>query len=131
MRANFSKLTQRLALARSKGICECHLIPHVFDKPCGQKLGTGNTFFEHIDCDALTKDNSLANCAVLVKTCWAYKSAHYDAPVIARAIRRYDHHNGIKDPWKRKLPGNKSSPFKLKIGGGVVDRVTGEPWRGR
>lgn len=133
MRRNFSTFTQRRALARANGVCECHLIPHVFAIPCGRKLGPGNTFFEHIDCDQLGGDNTISNIAALTKTCWAYKSARFDLPVIAKSKRRFDRNNGIVDPWKRKLPGGKGSPFKFKIGDRrrPVDRVTGEPYRGR
>ena len=128
-RNNFTKETQRQALARSKGICECHLIPHVFNVPCGLPLGDGNTFFEHIDPDAISGRNDLANAAALTRNCWRYKTSFYDPPVIAKVRRVSDLAHGIKDPWRRKLPGGKDAPFKLKIGGGVVDRRTGESWR--
>jgi len=128
-RLNFTTDTQRKALARSKGICECHLIPHVFKVFCGLPLGNANTFFEHINPDGLRKDNSLDNCAALTRTCWKFKTRSFDQRVVARAKRVSDKNSGIRNPWKRKLPGGKHSPFKLKIGGGVVDRRTGEPWR--
>ena len=128
-RREFTKETQRQALARSKGVCECHLIPHVFKVACGLPLGDGNTFYEHIDPDHLCRDNSLSNCAALSKTCWKIKTAIYDLPVIAKVKRVSDLARGIKDPWRRKLPGGKSDPFKIKLNGRVpVSRVTGERW---
>ncbi len=126
-RRHFTKETQRAALKRSGGICECHLMPHIFSVPCGLKLGTGNTFFEHINADR--SDNSLENAACLTRNCWRYKTSFYDQPIIAKVRRVSDLAHGIKNPWRRKLPGGKESPFKLKIGGGVVDRRTGEAWR--
>ena len=128
-RNNFTKDTQRQALKRANGICECHLIPHVFKVACGRPIGPGNTFFEHVTPDNLSKDNSLDNCCALSRTCWRYKTSFYDLPVIAKARRNFDAHHGIKDPWRKRLPGGKSDPFKIKLNGRVpVSRVTGERW---
>lgn len=125
-RLNFTTDTQRKALARSKGICECHLIPHVFKVSCGLPLGNANTFFEHINPDGLRKDNSLDNCAVLTRTCWKFKTHRYDQQVVARAKRVSDKNNGIRDPWRQKLPGGRGSFLKKKMNGQVVIRATGE-----
>ena len=126
VRNNFTKDTQRQALARSKGICECHLIPHVFKYACGQPLGIANTFFEHVVPDNISHDNSLSNCAALSRTCWKAKTANYDHPVIAKAKRVSDLANGIKDPWRQRLPGGRGSYLKKKMDGTVVIRATGE-----
>lgn len=99
---------------------------NVFKVYCGQKLGNANTFFEHIDPDGLRKDNSLANCAALTRTCWKFKTHRYDQPVVARAKRVSDKFNGIKDPWRRKLPGGRDDWRKKKLSGPVVIRATGE-----
>lgn len=124
-RAEFSSSVKRTALERSAGICECHLIPHVFAVACGRPIGTGNTFFEHIDPDAISKRNDIENCAVLCRTCWRAKTDSYDKPTIAKARRIRDVNFGIKDRWRRRLPGSRDSNIKIKIGGGVVDRKTG------
>lgn len=129
-RLNFTTATQRRALARSNGICECHLIPHVFEVACGRPLGPSNTFYEHIVCDQLKPDNSVENCAVLTKTCWKLKTATYDLPTIAKAKRNHDRNNGIRDPWKKRLPGGRHDNIKLKMNGRVVDRRTGAPLNG-
>jgi hypothetical protein len=121
-RNNFTKKTQREALERSNGICECHLIPHVFAVACGRQLGAGNTFFEHVDPDRLSGNASLENCAALTKTCWQIKTATYDLPIIAKTQRIFDFHNGVKDPHRRKLPGGKDDRLKKKISGEVVAR---------
>jgi len=126
-RLEFPTATQREALARSNGICECHLIPYVFTTPCGLKLGPANTFFEHIICDGISKDNSLENCAVLTRNCWRFKTANYDQPTVAQAKRKFDRNNGIRDPWKKALPGGKRSDVKIKLNRTVVDRRTGAP----
>ena len=125
-RLEFTTATQRQALARSKGICECHLIPHVFKVYCGLPLGNANTFFEHINPDGLRKDNSLENCAALTRNCWRYKTHRFDQQVVARAKRISDKFNGIRNPWKQRLPGGRGSYLKKKMNGSVVIRATGE-----
>jgi len=97
-RNNFSKETKRAAFARSNGICECHLIPHVFKVACGRPLSAGNTFYEHIDPDAISGRNDLDNCATLTKTCWSIKTNTYDKPVIAKSNRTQDRARGIYKP---------------------------------
>jgi hypothetical protein len=131
MRNNFTKATQREAFTRSKGICECHRlaragVPGFSVDGCGVQLGIGNTFYEHVNPDALSKDNSLDNAAALSRTCWKQKTATYDLPVIARTKRIEDDARGIKDPWKQKLPGGRTSFLKKKLNGQVVIRATGE-----
>lgn len=127
-RLEFTSATKREALARSGGICECRRIPHVFDVACGCALGPANTFFEHIVCDQLNPDNSIENCAVLTRTCWKFKTAEYDLPVIAKAKRNFDRNNGIHRP-KRHLPGSRRHPFKFTPGSTrPIDRRTGLPW---
>ena len=127
-RNEFSSATKRAAFARANGICECHLIPHVFPQPCGRPVGEGNTWFEHIDPDRISGRNDLANCAVLTKTCGRYKSARYDLPIVARVRKREDRSRGIKPA--PSLPGSRKDPFKKTMRGEVIDRATGERWRG-
>lgn len=97
-RNNFSKDTKRQAYERSNGICECHLIPHVFKVACGCALSPGNTFYEHIDPDKISGRNDLGNAAVLTKTCWKRKTADYDLPTIAKSNRTQDRARGIYKP---------------------------------
>lgn len=126
-RNEFTNDTKRQAFERSGGVCECHLIPHVFPSGgCGCQLGPGNTFYEHVDPSRISGRNDLSNCATLTRTCWKLKTASYDLPVIARVRKREDRHRGIKRA--PSLPGNRSDPRRKKINGQVVDRGTGEPW---
>jgi len=125
-RNEFSKDTKRQAFARSGGICECHLIPHVFKVACGLPLGEGNTFYEHIDPSRISGRNDLDNCAALTKTCWKIKTAHYDQPIIARVRKREDRAHGIRNT--PTLPGSRRDPFKKTMTGRVIDRSTGLPW---
>jgi len=125
-RREFTKDTQRQALQRANGTCERHLIPHVFKTACGLPLGDGNTFFEHIDPDAICGRNDLANCGVLTRNCWRFKTSSYDQRVIARVRQVSDLAHGIKDPWRKKLRGGRGDFIKKKISGEVVIRATGE-----
>lgn len=128
-RLEFTTATQREALARSGGVCECHLVPQLatFKIGCDVPLGPGNTFFEHIIPCELGGDNLLDNCAALSRTCWKAKTANYDLRVIAKAKRNFDKDNNIRDPWKRRLPGGRHSDIKLRIRKPPVDRRTGLP----
>jgi hypothetical protein len=131
-RNEFTAQTKRDAFERSNGICECHLIPHVFKVACGLPLGDGNTFYEHIDPDRISSRNDLANCAVLTRGCWRYKSNSYDKPTIARTNHRQDRARGIKRAPFNPLPGARRDPFKFKFGSTTpIDRKTGEPYRWR
>ncbi len=121
-RNNFTAATKREAYARSRGICECHLIPHVFNVACGCALGAGNTFYEHIDPDAISCRNDLDNCAVLVKTCWKIKTASFDLPVIAKSNRTQDAARGIYSIPFRPLPGGRDDRIRKKVSGEVVPR---------
>ena len=103
-RLEFSPQIKRLAYQRSEGICECHLVPMLRrPKGCGQKLGVGNVFYEHIIPDKLKSDNSLDNCAALCKTCWKEKTSSYDLPTIAKSNRVRDRARGIKPTRGRRL----------------------------
>ena len=130
-RNNFTKETQRQAFHRSQGICECHRlaragVPGFSIEGCGRPLGIGNTFYEHINPDALSNDNSLENAAAITRTCWRTKTDTYDLRVIAKSKRVADLAAGIKDPHRQQLPGGRGSYFKKKMNGQVVVRATGE-----
>lgn len=117
-RNEFSAQTKREAFERSRGICECHLIPHVFKTPCGLPLGQGNTFYEHIDPDKISGRNDLANAAVLTKTCWRHKTRIYDLPTVADNNRMQDRARGIRRIVDRPLVGTIGSGWKHKMAGG-------------
>lgn len=137
-RHNFSSTTKRAARARSGGVCECRRladagVPGFSAQGCGRPLGAGNTFYEHIDPDAISARNDLDNCAVLSKTCWRLKTASYDLPIIARTARRRDRNDGIKAEHSRPLAGTRRSGIKLPLGfrARPIDRSTGQPWQPR
>lgn len=116
-RREFTKETRRDAHDRSGGVCECRLlhaagIPGFTAEGCGQSLGDGNTFYEHINVDRHSKDNSLRNCAVLTKTCWKKKTATYDLPTIAKGDRQFDRGIGIRRGSGPPMPGSRASGWR-------------------
>lgn len=96
-RREFTKATKRAALFRSGGLCEgvgpwYGLEP---GKRCNTSLAAG-VQFDHIDLDANSKDNSLANCAAVCIRCHAIKTRTHDIPVAAKTLRRQDAARGIR-----------------------------------
>jgi hypothetical protein len=137
-RNEFSAPTKRSAYQRSGGMCECYLLARRGIKGfsldgCGQELSGGNTFYEHVDPDALWGVNDLGNCAVLVKTCWRLKTDTYDLPMIASNNRKRDRARGIKPQDYQPIVGAKRSGIKLplKPNSKPIDRSTGQPWGSR
>jgi hypothetical protein len=138
-RNEFSSITKREAYARSGGACECHLlakhgVPGFYATGCSRPLGEGNTFYEHIDPDAICGRNDLENCAVMTKTCWLAKTNGYDKPTIAKANRRRDKSRGIRPLVHDPIPGTKASGVKFPVNQyrrEPIDRRTGQPFKGR
>lgn len=125
-RLEFSSQTKRDASDRAGGICECYRLAGIAGFTgvgCSRPLGPADTFFEHIICDGLRKDNSLQNCAVLTKTCWKKKTA-WDQPTVAKAKRLRDAWRGINGRTSRPVPGSRSTPFIVRMNR-AVDRRPG------
>lgn len=92
MRHEFPKQVKRSALDRSEGQCEGIL-------PSGQRCCfpiSQKKHFDHIIPDALGGSNELSNCAVLCIACHDAKTRKIDVPLIAKAKRISDKHNGIR-----------------------------------
>jgi hypothetical protein len=121
-RHEFSAATKREAYERSGGICECHRIPNWPHPICRAPLGQGNTFYEHIDPDAICGRNDLDNAAVLTKTCWHLKTNTIDKPVIAKANRVRDRARGIKPENYPPIIGSRRSGWKHHMNGGWMRR---------
>lgn len=132
-RNNFTKETKREAYHRACGPdgvprCESIRVPVLASIGCNRVLRDGDINYHHILASALGGSNDLDNCAVLCRTCHAITTATNEQPVIAQDRRVADLARGIKPP--STLPGAKADPFKKTLSGLVVDRQTGEPWRG-
>lgn len=124
-RRNFTTKTQREAVIRSGGICECHLlakagVPGFRVDGCGLPIGIGNTWYEHVICDGIGGDPTLENCAVLTKTCGRLKSRSYDIPIVAKVKRQQNLRFGIRS--RSYLPGGRDDYLKKKLNGQVVRR---------
>lgn len=119
-RNEFTQATKDAALKRSGGCCEGQLPDGSL---CRLPLQRGRITYDHIIPDFISNDNSLENCQVLGWCCDKIKTPRDQADIakVKRVIRK---DNGIRP--KSKFAGAKDSKFKIKIGGGVVDRQTGE-----
>lgn len=123
MRAEFSPATKRAAADRAAGHCEM-----IWNgERCNAPLRRGEHIYDHRGPDYFTKDNSLDNCQVICRSCDKLKYSGIDRPAIDRAKRIRDRDRGIKPVKGRELPCKRNSRFKMKIGGQIVLRSTGEP----
>lgn len=127
-RRNFTNETKRLAVRRSGGICECHLlakagVPGFRLDGCGVQIGVGNCFFEHIEPSYFAGRIDLDNIATLSRTCWKMKTATWDLPKIAKTKRQQNMRFGIRSESSAPIPGSKRSPFRKKINGAVEWRT--------
>lgn len=75
---------------------------------------------EHVRALALGGEDADANCGPAHTACADHKTRKGDIPAIAEAKRRKMKQLGIRKP--SRMPGSRNSPFKMKIGGGVVRR---------
>lgn len=121
MRLEFTSKTKDAALKRSQGFCECHRVPTLptFGKGCGQRLGPANTFYEHINQAFIADDNSLDNCAAIVRTCWKLKTDTVDKPVVSRVKRKRRSNFGIKERKGRPMAGTRASGIRKRFGGKI------------
>lgn len=96
---------------------------------CGEKIAPGERFIDEHDLPlAMGGDNSPKNRGPAHIVCARIKTKK-DLRDIARADRVRAKDLGIKLRKGRPLPGGRDDPRKKTFYNGVVDRVTGEPWR--
>jgi len=104
-RREFTKKTQREAMARSGKKCEA--IGAMYGLEAGHRCNADLSYgvqFDHIVLDANSKDNSLENCAAVCIRCHGWKTVNHDIPMAAKTVRQQDRALGIKKPGKRKIP---------------------------
>jgi len=120
-RREFDKPTRRAALKRSEGRCEASGAWYGLEpgQRCNAPLSYG-VEFDHVDLDANSKDNSLANCCACCPRCHSYKTRHRDIPLAAKTLRQQDKALGLRK--RSTFPGSRSSPWKKKVCGDVVPR---------
>lgn len=116
-RREFTKETKRQAWERAAGHCEGRGSWYGLNKGerCNMPLDRG-VEYDHIDCDANSKDNSLENCAAVCARCHSFKTRHIDIPKAAKTLRQQDKHRGIR--------GGRGfdKRFTRKMNGEVVQR---------
>lgn len=102
-RNEFTDKVKRQAYKRAEGKCQkCGIL---FDSKIKPE-------YDHIIMDALSGDNSLANCQVLCKKCHSEKTHKKDIPAIAKTKRLTDAQIGIKHKVNLKR-GKAKKPQKL------------------
>lgn len=135
-RREFTKATKRLALRRSGGLCEAIGAWYGLEPGtrCNTSLAAG-VQFDHIDLDANSKDNSLANCAAVCIRCHEIKTRTHDIPVAAKTLRQQDAHRGIKAA-KRPMQGRgfpkrpRPAPKPMPPARSLFKTVSGDPTNG-
>jgi 5-methylcytosine-specific restriction endonuclease McrA len=118
-RREFPRKVKLIAFLRCKGKCE----------GCGNRLVSGDITYDHKIPWAISRDSSLGNCQVICTSLCDRTKTATDIGVIAKSNRVRDKHIGATSRSRHPMPGGKRSPFKFKVGGGIVDRATGQPWR--
>jgi len=122
-RNEFRVQTRRDAWDRAAGMCEAS--GPIYGLPsgvrCTNDLNLG-VQYDHVDPDAQSKDASLENCAAVCPKCHKWKSAHRDAPLIAKTNHQQDMLRGIKKRKGQPMAGSRDSGWKKKMDGSVVRR---------
>jgi 5-methylcytosine-specific restriction enzyme A len=85
-RQEFSAKIKVAAFERAKGHCQ----------ECTRKLSPGDIHYDHIIPCASGGDASLNNCAVLCRSCHAWKTTDRDIPAIAKGKRVRLRHIGAR-----------------------------------
>lgn len=86
MRREFPAKVKVAAFERANGSCE----------QCTRKLMTGDIHYDHVIPDAMGGEPTLANCAVLCRSCHGAKTSKDDVPAIAKSKRVRRRHVGVK-----------------------------------
>lgn len=103
-RHEFTDKVKRQVYKRAEGKCQ----------KCGIQFDSKNKpEYDHIIMDALSGDNSLANCQVLCKKCHSEKTSKKDIPANAKVKRLADQQIGIKHKGSLKR-GKNIKPDKFK-----------------
>jgi 5-methylcytosine-specific restriction protein A len=100
---------------RDKGICQCG---------CTRKIRPGDKWeTDHIVAIINGGENRETNLQTLLEQCHDIKTGR-DVATKSDTYHKRARHLGLKRT-RSPLPGGKNSPWKRKIGGGVVRRAVG------
>jgi 5-methylcytosine-specific restriction protein A len=101
---------------RDKGVCQCG---------CTRKIRAGDKWeTDHRKAIINGGENRETNLHTLLEQCHDTKSKA-DVATKSETYHMRARHLGLKKP-RNPLPGGKNSPWKRKIGGGVVRRAVAE-----
>jgi 5-methylcytosine-specific restriction protein A len=118
-----SKMTPRKALKifeHHGGVCVLS----------GRRIGPRDDWYiEHIIALELGGADEESNMGPALYAYKANKDAA-DHKAAAKAKRNKQRHLGIRSS-ARPMPHGRNSASKVKFGGKIVDRITGEPWKSR
>lgn len=93
----------------------CHL--------CNGKIQAGQAWEVSHDIPLeLGGADDASNMLPAHKKCHRHHTATVDIPAIAKAKRREARHIGAKPPSRNPLPGSKTSRWKRKMNGSIVER---------
>lgn len=103
---------------RFEGVCQCG---------CGRKIQAGETWdLDHIKPLEDGGENRESNLHPLITAHHRTKTARENTQR-ARIRGQKKAHIGIRKP--SRMPGSRSSKYKIKMDGTVINRETGEPVR--
>jgi 5-methylcytosine-specific restriction protein A len=101
---------------RDKGVCKCG---------CTRKIRAGDKWeTDHVVAIINGGQNRETNLQTLLKSCHDTKSKR-DVGTKSETYQMRARHLGLKRS-SRPMPGGKNSPWKRKVGGGVVRRAVAE-----
>lgn len=121
-RREFSVATREDAWKRSGGACEAEGAAYGLgtDVRCGadMTLAAVGVHYDHINPDALSKDNSLENCAAVCRRCHDWKTRNRDVPLITDSNRVIKKARGQRK-LSRPMPGSRRSGIRRPMNGTV------------
>lgn len=96
---------------------------------CNQPIEAGQRWdVSHLLALALGGEDVDSNRAPAHFKCHRWQTRVTDLPAIAKSKRIYARHIGAYEP-RRRLPFGRDDRLKRTIGGKIVFRSTGAPWR--
>lgn len=125
-RKEFSVKTKEDAWDRSGGACEAD--GATYGLPMGVRCGADMTlpsvgvYYDHVNPDALSKNNSLENCGAVCRNCHDWKTRNRDMPLVTDSARLIKRGKGIRRTSGQPMAGTRASGFKRCMDGSVVRR---------
>ncbi len=117
-RSEFTRETKLKEWQASGGCC----------RDCGRKLyAADRKEYDHDQPDWDGGSNKPENCRLRCGWCHDIKTHKVEAPQRAEMKHHQKIAAGVEREADHPMPFGRKSRLKKKVGGGVVDRITGEP----